>query len=120
MSDNYRVIGRRFLPCGHQRFRPPTDPDDWYGFIRTCNTCHKQYTGVIKHNDLLTTKLGRPCAAIAWDVDVTDETIKGTRDQELSRTVKKATIGGRKRPPDPPHVPPKRITRVGPPRKDKP
>lgn len=113
----YRVTGRRRLPCGHQAYRP--GDDDFDGFDRTCDTCHRTFVGAIEHSDLLTEKCGRPVAAIVWDDDPIQIRLQAAKDEATVRTVKKkrVTNGGRPAPRTPSTDQPRpKITRVGPPK----
>lgn len=98
MTD-IKLVGRRRLPCGHQGIRP--NDDDWDGFVRTCDTCHRTFTGVITLSEFLTEKLGRTVATIQWDddhiavrIDDARQTTQKVITNGHDRTVRRARVGG--------------------------
>ena len=58
------MIGRKYIPCGHQRVRLPEEPGE---YPRRCDICKKHYIATITPSTYWTLKLGTPQLVIYWD-----------------------------------------------------
>lgn len=58
------MIGRRILPCGHQRARGI--PDAAGVHERTCATCHREFYAIVRHNAYWSGRLGQPTFMLTW------------------------------------------------------
>ena len=60
------LIGRKILPCGHQRVRFPEEPGDYQ---RTCTVCKRTFDAMITESEFWKGKLGVTAYVLHWDDD---------------------------------------------------